>query len=102
VALRNAGIDADIVASSSAWGIEKPSPVFFERITSEADLPPGCIAYVGDRYDNDINPAHHSGLVPIHIQRGPWAHISDQSGASCARVTIKSLVDLPATLTALD
>ena len=35
-ALRNAGIDADVVASSSAWGIEKPSPVFFERIASEA------------------------------------------------------------------
>ena len=45
------------LATSAAWGVEKPSPAFFARIASELALPPAAIAYVGDRVDNDVTPA---------------------------------------------
>src|SRR5436305_15226661 len=40
---------ADLVASSERWGVEKPSPAFYERLVDELSLPPEKIAYVGDR-----------------------------------------------------
>jgi FMN phosphatase YigB (HAD superfamily) len=36
------------------------------------------IAYVGDRLDNDIAPAAHSGLVTVWVRRGPWGYILRQ------------------------
>jgi FMN phosphatase YigB (HAD superfamily) len=83
-------------------GGEKPSLSFFGRIVSEVNFPASSIAYVGDRYDNDVEPAHQSGLVPILITRGPWAFISGQSDRRCARATIKSLGELPAIIPSLD
>src|SRR5918998_645338 len=42
---------ADVVGSSGRWGVEKPSPAFFERVVAEVGLDPSAIAYVGDRLD---------------------------------------------------
>src|SRR5215213_2997322 len=47
----------DLVGSSGRWGVEKPSPAFFERVVAEVGLPAGTIAYLGDRLDNDVLPA---------------------------------------------
>jgi hypothetical protein len=33
--LRTLGVDVDLVASSASWGVEKPSPGFFERLAAE-------------------------------------------------------------------
>ena len=63
------------MATSAAWGVAKPSPAFFERIAAELDLPPAAIAYVGDRIDNDIEPAAAAGMCAIFVRRGPWAWI---------------------------
>ena len=101
-ALRDAGVEADILASSAAWGVEKPSPEFFARIVEAAALPPGEIAYVGDRLDNDIEPASRAGLVPIFIRRGPWGVIQDARPRSRFEVAaIDSLSELPEVLSRL-
>ena len=95
-ALRKAGIQADLLASSSSLRVEKPAEAFFTRLTEMASLPPQEIVYVGDRYDNDIVPAANVGMVPVLIRRGPWAHLhgpSDKLGA--ARAIIDSLEELP-------
>ena len=95
-ALRDAGVEADILASSVAWGVEKPSPEFFARIVEAAALPTSEIAYVGDRLDNDIEPAYRAGLVPIFIKRGPWGVIQDaQEHNRCEAAAINSLAELP-------
>jgi FMN phosphatase YigB (HAD superfamily) len=65
----------DLVASSAGWGVEKPSPRFFERIVHELALPAEAIAYVGDRLDNDVLPAQTAGMLGVFIRRGPWGHI---------------------------
>jgi FMN phosphatase YigB (HAD superfamily) len=62
----------DLVATSAGWGVAKPDPAFFGRLIEELSLDAGEIAYVGDRVDNDVIPAADTGLVAIHLRRGPW------------------------------
>jgi FMN phosphatase YigB (HAD superfamily) len=81
----------DFVGSSERWGVEKPSPEFFERIVAEADRPVGEIAYVGDRVDNDVLPAKRAGMFAVHVGRGPWGVLHD---ASEADARIESLDEL--------
>jgi FMN phosphatase YigB (HAD superfamily) len=86
----------DVVGSSERWGVEKPSPAFFERVVAEAGCEPPEVAYVGDRVDNDVRPAVDAGLVSIHLKRGPWGYLQD--GAEAADVRISSLAELPEAL----
>jgi HAD superfamily hydrolase (TIGR01662 family) len=65
----------DFAVSSQTWGVHKPDPAFFARIADELRLPAGEIAYVGDRLDNDVEPATAAGMAAIFIRRGPWAWI---------------------------
>jgi FMN phosphatase YigB (HAD superfamily) len=96
-ALEAAGVDVDVVATSAALGVAKPAPEFFERIVSAAARPAAEIAYVGDRVDNDVEPALAAGMVAVHIRRGPWGYL--QAGRERAHVRIDSLDELPEALT---
>lgn len=71
-ALRAAGIEADFIASSAGWGVEKPSPAFFAKVVEAAGRPAEDIAYVGDRLDNDVLPAKAAGMAAVFLRRGPW------------------------------
>jgi HAD superfamily hydrolase (TIGR01549 family) len=97
------GAPADLVASSASWGVEKPAPAFFERIiASTHGLDPAEIAYVGDRLDNDIEPARRAGMTPVFLRRGPWAHVQSASGRFPIPLhTIDSLSFLPELLCSL-
>jgi HAD superfamily hydrolase (TIGR01662 family) len=96
--LRTLGVDVDLVASSASWGVEKPSPGFFERLAAELALEPGEIAYVGDRVDNDVVAVKAAGMVAVHIRRGPWGLLHD---ASAADIQLRTLTELPEMLAAL-
>lgn len=78
---------ADVVGSSGRWGLEKPSPAFFERVVAEVGLAPEAIAYVGDRLDNDVLPATALGMVGVFVVRGPWGLVQ-QSWPEAARATL--------------
>jgi FMN phosphatase YigB (HAD superfamily) len=86
----------DVNAMSDTWGVQKPDAAFFARIAAELELPPHEIAYVGDRVDNDVAPAHAAGMVAVFLRRGPWAWIhaphEDPPGADLA---VNSLAELP-------
>lgn len=86
---------ADLVGSSGRWGIEKPAAEFFERIVDEAGFAPSEIAYVGDRVDNDVEPALAAGMVAVHIRRGPWGHLHEPPAGT---ICIRSLDELPGVL----
>ena len=77
----------DVVGSSGSWGVEKPSPAFFERVVAEVGLEPGAIAYVGDRLDNDVLPAMALGMVGVFLLRGPWALVQ-RSWPEAAQATL--------------
>jgi len=72
----------DLVGSSARWGVEKPKREFFERIVSECGVPAEEIAYVGDRVDNDVEPALAVGMVAVHVRRGPWGHLHEPPPAA--------------------
>ncbi|WP_211220639.1 GNAT family N-acetyltransferase [Gordonia shandongensis] len=89
------GFAADFVASSSDWGISKPSPGFFSRIAESSDAEPHEILYVGDRLDNDIVPAAVSGFRTVLLERGPWGRIHSRRAESArADLCLGSLDEL--------
>jgi HAD superfamily hydrolase (TIGR01509 family) len=81
----------DLVGSSARWGVEKPAPAFFERIVSEFGVEADEIAYVGDRVDNDVEPALAAGMVAVHVRRGPWGHLHEPPAAA---LRVSSLSEL--------
>jgi HAD superfamily hydrolase (TIGR01509 family) len=85
----------DLVGSSAAWGVEKPAPEFFRRIGEESGFVPEEIAYVGDRVDNDVEPALAAGMVAVHLRRGPWGYLHEPPPAA---LRIRSLDELPEAL----
>jgi len=91
--LREAGVTADVVASSATWGVEKPDPAFFERIVEASGCRPQEIAYVGDRGDNDVRPAAAAGMIAVHLRRGPWGLL--QPSPAAATLVIDDLGVLP-------
>jgi FMN phosphatase YigB (HAD superfamily) len=59
----------------------------------------GCLArlrsrglLVGDRVDNDVEPALAAGMVAVHIKRGPWGHLHE---APAEAIEIRGLDELP-------
>jgi HAD superfamily hydrolase (TIGR01662 family) len=95
-ALRALDLPVDVVATSAGWGVEKPSPAFFERVVREAGHPAAEVLYVGDRLDNDIRPAQAAGLPTALIRRGPWGHIlNDPAGSARCLFRLDSLSQLP-------
>lgn len=92
--LAAAGAEVDAVTTSFALGAEKPSPEFFARLVALSPADASETAYVGDRVDNDVLPAAASGMVAVHIRRGPWGYL--QAGSDRAHVRLRSLDELPA------
>lgn len=92
-----AGVEADFVASSTAWGVSKPDPAFFVRLIAEAHVLAESILYVGDRLDNDVLPARAAGMRTAFIRRGPWGHIHAlKDEAALADLRVDSLQELTA------
>jgi len=96
-----AGCGVELVASSAGLGVAKPAPEFFAAIAELAGVEATAIAYVGDRVDNDVLPAHAAGMVAVHIRRGPWGHLhAGLAGAERADIRIDALSELPGRLAA--
>ena len=85
----------DLIGSSARWQVEKPNSEFFARITDEVGSDPAEIAYVGDRVDNDVEPALAAGMVAVHVRRGPWGYLHDPPAAA---LRIHSLDELAGAL----
>ena len=83
-------------ASSTAWGLSKPDPAFFQRMADELGLEPEEVMYVGDRLDNDILPAQEVGMHAVFIRRGPWGYLHTAwPEMQQVKHTIESLAEVP-------
>jgi len=80
--LRNLNLPCDTLATSDDWGVTKPNPAFFHKLIQVSGHQPHEIAYVGDRLDNDIQPARGAGLFTVRIVRGPWGLTMRPVGAA--------------------
>ena len=68
---------------SDAMGVAKPDPAFYERtLELLGSPPPGDVAYVGDRVDNDVLPSAAAGMRAVWIRRGPWGLLHEDRAAS--------------------
>jgi FMN phosphatase YigB (HAD superfamily) len=101
-ALLRLGVPADVIASSAGWGISKPDPRFFAKVSEAAGEPPENIAYVGDRLDNDVLPSLAAGMTAVFVRRGPWGWMhAEKPEIEQAHIRLDSLLDLPGRLAAL-
>lgn len=101
--LHEAGFAADFVASSERWGVQKPSPAFFDKLAEAAGVAPNRIAYVGDRVDNDVIAPSAAGMTGIWLRRGLWVDVQrDWPEARDLPFAIDTLAALPALLTEID
>jgi HAD superfamily hydrolase (TIGR01662 family) len=95
--LRALDFDVDVIGTSDGWGVEKPTPGFFDRVVVEAGCPAEQVLYVGDRLDNDVRPAQEAGMATALIRRGPWGYILDDPVVmERCLFRIDSLAELPA------
>ncbi len=53
------------------------------------------LAYVGDRVDNDVEPALAAGMTAVHLRRGPWGYLHEPP---LEAIRIRSLEELPEAL----
>jgi HAD superfamily hydrolase (TIGR01662 family) len=88
--IRELNLPADSIATSTEWGVEKPNPAFFHKLIQVSGCLPEEIAYVGDRVDNDVEPAAQCGLRAIQLRRGPWAWVADAASV----LNCKSLAEV--------
>jgi HAD superfamily hydrolase (TIGR01549 family) len=92
---RSSDLPVDIVTGSASLGVRKPEPVFFERLVQLAGVAAPEVVYVGDRADNDAQPALAAGLVAVHLRRGPWGMLQPTPDGA---IPIESLAELPGAL----
>ncbi|EST39230.1 hypothetical protein N566_03100 [Streptomycetaceae bacterium MP113-05] len=81
----------EVFLCSDELGCAKPDPAAFLAACDALRLPPGEVAYVGDRLDLDAEAAVAAGLAGIWLDRSGGAH-----AGSPPRVTV--LTELPAVL----
>jgi HAD superfamily hydrolase (TIGR01662 family) len=94
--LQALALPVDVIGTSDGWGVEKPSPAFFERLIRESGAPAENVLYVGDRLDNDIRPAQAAGIATACVRRGPWGYILDMPEVSARCLfQVDSLDELP-------
>jgi HAD superfamily hydrolase (TIGR01549 family) len=95
--LRKLELPADLIATSDDWHVAKPDAAFFAALLRAAPYGANEIVYVGDRLDNDLNPAKAAGLLTAFIRRGPWGYIwehhADMDPAADWRM--ETLAELP-------
>lgn len=97
------GIDGffEIWAVSEEVGAEKPDPAIFRHALEAAGAPAGRCAMVGDRLDNDIEPAMEQGMRGVWLLRG---EAPDEPTAEQLRrvdVAVPTLAELPDALDGL-
>jgi HAD superfamily hydrolase (TIGR01662 family) len=95
---REAMLPADVISSSASLGVRKPDPAFFQRVVELAEAAAAEVAYVGDRVDNDVEPARAAGLVAIHVRRGPWGRLQRTPEGVPAIDSLAELTDALASL----
>ena len=71
--------------------VSKPHPAFFEAALAKAGAEAACALMVGDRVDNDVEPAIAAGMLAVLLDRDGTVDTSADPGFP----VIRSLRDLP-------
>ncbi|MFZ1682827.1 MAG: HAD family hydrolase [Candidatus Zixiibacteriota bacterium] len=60
----------DYKGTQDNFSITKPDPRYFEQIAAACGVTTQSCLMVGDRIDNDIIPAHQTGMLAVRIRTG--------------------------------
>lgn len=63
----------DVIIASAEAGVSKPDPEIFRLAMCQAGCTPDNCCMIGDRLDNDIEPAAAFGMKTIWVRQGPNA-----------------------------
>jgi HAD superfamily hydrolase (TIGR01549 family) len=64
----------DVIVSSAEAGVSKPDPEIFKMALKYAKCAPEEAYMVGDRLDNDIEPAANIGMKTIWVRQGTFSY----------------------------
>lgn len=64
----------DVIISSAEAGVEKPSAEIFRLALEKAGCSPEETFMVGDRLDNDIEPAAELGMHTVWVRQGSFSY----------------------------
>lgn len=94
--LGNWGLRAfiDVVVTSAEAGVAKPEKAIFEQALMLAGCKPEESMMVGDRLDNDIQPAKAIGMKTVWIRQGLAQHQDPSLGHGLADYQIAQLREL--------
>jgi putative hydrolase of the HAD superfamily len=88
----------DVWVVSDEVGLAKPDPEFFAYAVRAAGCRPEQAVFVGNRLDNDIRPAHATGLRTVWILRGEAPPHPTHEQLAEPDAVISALAELPAAL----
>lgn len=84
----------DLVIASAEEGVSKPDPQIFETALERAGCRPGNAVMVGDRLDNDINPAKRLGFTTVWITQGFSRYGTPKTEAEQPDYTVNNLTEI--------
>ncbi|MBS3940922.1 MAG: HAD family hydrolase [Actinobacteria bacterium] len=94
--LRRLDLPHDVLITSEELGSEKPDLAFFAAVLELVGAAePADVLYVGDRIDNDIEPAARFGMRTCWLRRGPWGHLQEPPDDLDIDLVLEGLGELP-------
>ncbi|MBU0996593.1 MAG: HAD-IA family hydrolase [Firmicutes bacterium] len=84
----------DIIITSAELGVSKPNKLIFEKAFELSRCKPTDSVMVGDRLDNDINPAKSLGMKTVWIRRNFSIYQNSKYGDNIVDWVISDITDL--------
>ncbi|MCM1299152.1 MAG: HAD family hydrolase [Firmicutes bacterium] len=84
----------DVVISSAEVGISKPDIAIFRLALEKAKCAPNDACMIGDRLDNDIEPAAEIGMHTIWVRQGVFAGGNLELIQHKPEYTVNSIADV--------
>lgn len=89
-----AGEFISIWGVSAVVGYEKPSRELFDWCLAEAGTDAAHAVHIGNRFDNDVAPAHALGLGTVWVLRGEAPDVAPVEHAAIADLVVPDLAGL--------
>ena len=83
-----------LIVASAEEGVAKPDSEIFLRALSRADCLPENAVMIGDRIDNDVEPANKLGMKTIWVKQDFAVYQKPMSDIQKADYTVGKLVDI--------
>lgn len=83
-----------LVVASAEEGVAKPDREIFIRALKRADCLPENAVMIGDRIDNDIEPANRLGMRTIWVRQGFSIYQQHANNFQIADYTVENLRDI--------